>query len=235
MTRSPVLPRPGFTLIELLIVLGIIVILASLAVMFLPNLDRNKGVPNATTQLEGWIRLSKNQALRDAAPRGVRLIQDPNDPTRVNALQYIEQPEPIAPRGTVTVGANVLRIAVLISTPNPNPAGPPPYPNPMPATATLVLLDPNGQPVSGWNWDDPLNPQIAPGDFLEVTASPNFVARLPVAPGPTQPPFAGFARGALLLDRSIDGTDVAPLILTEGFRIIRAPRPLAGDQILQLH
>src|SRR5262249_26825870 len=80
-----------------------------------------------------------------------------------------------------------------------------------------------------------LNPQIAPGDFLEVTASPNFVARLPVAPGPTQPPFAGFARGALLLDRSIDGTDVAPLILTEGFRIIRAPRPLAGEPLLQMH
>ncbi|MBO0698294.1 MAG: hypothetical protein J2P46_07875 [Zavarzinella sp.] len=246
MTRSPLRPRLAFTLIELLIVIGLIVLLASLAAMFLPNLDRNKGVPNATTQLEGWIRIGRNEALRDAAPRGVRLIQDPNNPNRANAIQYIEQPDPIAPRGTVVVNNAVMRIALMISTPNPNPTGPPPYPNPMPATATLVLLDPTtGQPTAGWNWDDPQNPQIFPGDFLELTASPNLVARIPAPnpplvpnpnPGPSPiPQFASAPRCQITLDRAVDGTDVAPLILTEGFRIIRAPRPLAGEPLLQMH
>src|SRR5262245_22601100 len=165
MTRLMVRPRRAFTLVELLIVIGIIVLLLTLGALFLPNLDRNKGVPNATTQIEGYVRLARNQALRDGAPRGVRLIQDPNNPLHVTALQYIEQPEPIARRGVVTVGAQVLKLAVLISTPNPNasnvPPGPPPYPNPMKATATLVLIDPtSGNPVAGWNWDDANNPQI---------------------------------------------------------------------------
>jgi prepilin-type N-terminal cleavage/methylation domain-containing protein len=235
MTRSPVRPRPGFTLVELLIVMGLIVLLAALAVMFLPNLDRNKGVPNATTQLEGWIRIARNEALRDAAPRGVRLIQDPNDPTRVNAIQYIEQPDPIAPRGTVTQpGTGPMQIAVLISTP-PNPPPLPPYPLQSPASAILVLLDPTtGQPVSGRNWDDPQTPQIFPGDFFELTASPNLVARIAAGPGPSAA-FPQAPRDAITLDRGIDGTDVAPLILTEGFRIIRAPRPLAGEPLLQMH
>src|SRR5580765_6177849 len=93
-------PRRGFTLLELLVVMGIIIVVASLAILFLPNLDRHKGVPNATTQLHGWVNLSKQHALRDHAPRGIRLIYDPSNPTRCTSLQYIEQPEPLAPGGT---------------------------------------------------------------------------------------------------------------------------------------
>src|SRR5262245_15189806 len=88
--------RPGFTLIELLIVIGIIILLAALGFLLVPNLDRNKGVPNGATQLQGRINLSKQQALRDKSPRGIRLIHDGNG--RCRSLQYIEQPEPIAPR-----------------------------------------------------------------------------------------------------------------------------------------
>jgi prepilin-type N-terminal cleavage/methylation domain-containing protein len=223
-------PRRGFTLIELLLVLGIILILATLAVLFLPNLDRHKGVPNAATQLEGWIRLSKNQALRDGAPRGIRLIQDPNNPNNCVQLQYIEQPDPLAPHGTTPNGQ---RIGVQITTPNPNTPNLPPYPNPLPSTATLVLIDPmTNQPVSPNNWDDPTpgNQQIQPGDFLELTGSPNALALITniVPSGPAQ-------RATLILDRSIDGTDVNQLLLTDGFRIIRSPRPLAGEPALDMH
>src|SRR5688500_418401 len=111
MTRSFVQRRSGFTLIEILIVIVIMTVLAALAVKFLPNLNKNKGVPNATGQLEGWVRVTKSQALRDGAPRGIRLIPDPSDNTRVTALQYIEQPEPFAPRGP--------NMRAIISTQNP--------------------------------------------------------------------------------------------------------------------
>src|SRR3954471_11591935 len=180
MTRPTTQMRHAFTLIELLIVIGIIVVLATLGAMFLPNLDRNKGVPNAATQIEGYIRLAKNQALRDGAPRGVRLISDPNDVTRVTAIQYIEQPEPLAPRG---VTPNGMTIGLVITTP-PNAANQPPYPLQNPSTATLVFLDPtkNNQPVAANNWDDPTTPQIAAGDFFELTGSPSMVARITTDP-----------------------------------------------------
>jgi prepilin-type N-terminal cleavage/methylation domain-containing protein len=245
MRSRPACRRRGFTLIEMLLVIGILIILITLAALFLPNLDRNKGVPNAVTQVEGWIRLSKNQALRDGAPRGIRLIPDPNNPTQCRQLQYIEQPDPLAPKGTTPPTAanpNGLRIGLLVSTVNPNPApAPPPYPNPLPSTATLVLIDPaTNQPVAANNWDDPLNPQILPGDFLELTGSPSVLARIMPQGAPPQgaapsPTFPGSQRSTLLLDRSIDGTDVAPLLLTDGFRVIRSPRPLAGEPALDLH
>src|SRR3954451_17831912 len=98
--RTPLTPRRGFTLIELLVVIAVIVLLATLGFLFLPNLDRNKGVPNAVAQVNGWINTTKQQALRDHRPHGIRLIvDDPNNPTRCTSLQYIEQPDPIAPRG----------------------------------------------------------------------------------------------------------------------------------------
>src|SRR5262245_35315516 len=108
-------PRRGFTLLELLVVMGIIIVIASLVIMFLPNLDRHKGVPNATTQLHGWVNLSKQHALRDHAPRGIRLlIEDPTSPNlHCTSLQYIEQPEPFAPRGN---GVNVVYTPITFVT-----------------------------------------------------------------------------------------------------------------------
>ena len=241
MRPRPTCRRRGFTLIEMLLVIGILIVLITLAALFLPNLDRNRGVPNAVTQVEGWIRLSKNQALRDGAPRGIRLIPDPNNPSQCRQLQYIEQPDPLAPKGVTPPSAtypNGLRIGLVVTTPNPNPApAPPPYPNPLPSTATLVLINPaTNQPVSPNDWDDPNNPQILPGDFLELTGSPSALARIMTPPGPsTNPAFPGGQRASFLLDRSIDGTDVNPLILTDGFRVIRSPRPLAGEPALDLH
>jgi prepilin-type N-terminal cleavage/methylation domain-containing protein len=217
-------PRSAFTLIELLIVMGIMVIIAALGYMLIPNLNKNKGVPNATTQLEGWIRVTKNQALRDGAPRGIRLIDDGGG--HVTSLQYIEQPEPIAPRGAV--GGN--QIALIITT-QPNPANVPPYPLLSNSIATLALINSSNQIVAGYNWDDPANPQIFGGDFLELSNGTSIVAQLTVNPQPGQ----GAQRSTLMLDRPIDGTDVNPLILTDGFKITRAPRPLQGEPLLQMH
>jgi hypothetical protein len=218
------------------------VIIATLGYLLIPNLSKNKGVPNAANQLEGWVRLGKGQALRDGQPRGLRFILltdpndtryevDPNNPNRpkpkVVALQWIEQPEPLAPRGALQ--------RAFITTINPNaPNGPPPYPNPLPSFVDLVLVDPmTGQPVAPANWDDPTNPQISVGDFFELSGNPNVVARITQI-GPSAS-FPGLPRVRLTLDRSIPGTDISPLLLADGFRIIRSPRPLAGEPMLQMH
>src|SRR5829696_3196655 len=143
-------PRTGFTLIELLIVMGLIVLLAGLAVLFLPNLDRNKGVPNAVTQVQGWINISKQQALRDHSPRGVRLIHDGDG--RCTSLVYIEQPDPVAPRGP--------GLYLELVTPAPN-------------APTIATLKNSTQAPQETAWDG-----VQPGDFLEVSGGPFGVAQI---------------------------------------------------------
>jgi hypothetical protein len=205
-------------LIELLIVMSIMVVIAALGFLFLPNLSRNKGVPNATTQAEGWFLLTKQQALRDGAPRGVRLVQDPNDLTRAVGIQFIEQPEPYAPRGA--------NISVSITTTP--PAGymgtwPTfPYPPGSITVATLKIDTGMGQVDKNWN-DDPLNPIVKPGDYFELSEGAEVVSRILAVSGAN-----------LVLDRTIDGTHTG-LSLSNGFRVIRAPRPLQGEPLVQMN
>lgn len=211
--------RGGFTLIELMLVIGIIVVLATLAALFVPNLDRNKGVPNAVGQLSGWINLSKSQALRDHRPHGIRLLPDANDPNRCTAVQYIEQPEPVAPRGA--------GVGIALYT---EPAGPPTGRSPF---TKVTLYGPTGT----MNWEG-----VQPGDYLEIGGGPSFVAQIQ-AIGNSNPP--GAPQSTLLLDRDIEETPTTilvpgpmqpqPIRMTTGFRVIRAPRPLAGESTLQLH
>src|SRR5687767_8354941 len=89
--------RTAFTLMEMLVVIGIILVIATIGLYLVPKLDRHKGVPNAVAQFHGWINLSKQHALRDQAPRGLRLIHDGDG--RCTSAVYIEQPDPVAPQG----------------------------------------------------------------------------------------------------------------------------------------
>ena len=255
MTLRQVRRRPAFTLIELLVVIGIIILLATLAAAFLPNLDRNKGVPNGVAQLHGWINLGKQHAIRDGAARGVRLIPDPNDPTRVTSLEYIEQPEPVAPRGP---GIKVhLRTMEQVYDDVVFPAAP----HIGPLTVATLYQDPGNtyQPLPNttppqnlWmNWEG-----VQPGDCFQITGSPSQFASvrrftappLPSPPGlPPAPTMAGKTFSQLVLDRVIEGTElhqvqlmppvwVGNVIVTaNNFRVIRQPRPLVGEPTLQLH
>jgi hypothetical protein len=44
--------------------------------------------------VQGFLSISKQQAIRDRAPRGIRLILDQTNPLLVRSLQYIEVPDP---------------------------------------------------------------------------------------------------------------------------------------------
>lgn len=79
--------RPGFTLIELLVVIFIITVIATLLVMAIPALDKNKGTPNATNEVAGWIRVSRMTAIKDNNPTGVRLTVEAD--YSVTSMQYI--------------------------------------------------------------------------------------------------------------------------------------------------
>src|SRR5947209_3387422 len=95
-------PRRGFTLVELMVVLALIAILGSLTVAFMPSAANQERESRAATLLQGWLNVAKQRALRDQAPRGVRLIMAPantvtfggvSPPNIVVQCQYIEQPE----------------------------------------------------------------------------------------------------------------------------------------------
>jgi prepilin-type N-terminal cleavage/methylation domain-containing protein len=82
-------PHSGFTLIELIVVIGIIMVLATIAVLFLPGIMERQRASSGASQLQSWLLIAKQRALRDQAPRGVRLNVNG---TTVTDLQFIEAP-----------------------------------------------------------------------------------------------------------------------------------------------
>ena len=107
--RTPA-ARLAFTIIELLVAMGIALTLLGLAVAVSQSsaFDSYKIVGSAD-RVSQWMLVAKNRALRDRAPRGVRLIVDPATNT-CREIAYIEMPEAyIVPPGA--------RLALVYSVP----------------------------------------------------------------------------------------------------------------------
>jgi prepilin-type N-terminal cleavage/methylation domain-containing protein len=77
--------RPGFTLIELIVVIGIIVVLMSLAVLVAPKFSERQRTSMGAGQFQGWLFTAKQRAYRDRLSRGLRLVPDVNT-TSTNAV-----------------------------------------------------------------------------------------------------------------------------------------------------
>jgi prepilin-type N-terminal cleavage/methylation domain-containing protein len=78
--------RFGFTLVELLVVMSLIAILATIAIAFFPNAASAAREARAAQALQSWLNIAKQRALRDGAPRGVRLWV--KNPAWVNTITY---------------------------------------------------------------------------------------------------------------------------------------------------
>jgi len=79
----------------MLVVMGIILILATLGVAYLPKMSDNQKRTRAVDLVSQWLLTAKERAKRDRLPTGVRLLYDPNNLTLVSQLQYVQQPDPI--------------------------------------------------------------------------------------------------------------------------------------------
>src|SRR5262249_32843567 len=94
--------RPGLTLIELLVVIALIIVLATLTVVYVvPAFSDNKNVMRGSDRLTSMLLIARMRAMRDQAPRGVRFALDPATGF-AGKLIYLEQPDPYR-AGTVTI------------------------------------------------------------------------------------------------------------------------------------
>lgn len=85
--------RGGFTLVELLVAVGIILVLAGLALLVANSgVIGNARTSSGSDRIAGWLMQARAKAQRDGAPRGIRLIPDGNG--FVREAQLIEVPEP---------------------------------------------------------------------------------------------------------------------------------------------
>lgn len=101
--------RPGFTLVELLVAMAVIVALAAIALIVVPDVLTQDRTTDGAGTVRQTLMIAKARALRDRGPRGVRfLVADDNppnvpDPSNlaktngrwVTELQFIEKPDPI--------------------------------------------------------------------------------------------------------------------------------------------
>src|SRR5262245_21039790 len=88
--------RPAFTLTELLVVVGLILVLTSLVLAVSFSTAGQRRVQRGAEQMQGWLLIAKQRAIRDRAPRGVRLVVNrlSDQKQRVTDVIYIDRPEP---------------------------------------------------------------------------------------------------------------------------------------------
>jgi hypothetical protein len=99
--------RPGFTLVELLVAIALAIAILALAIGVSQSsaFDSYKTV-GAADKVSQWLITSKNKALRDKAPRGVRFITSPDG--FVREVAFIEQPDPIPSNGPLLAGTRLI-------------------------------------------------------------------------------------------------------------------------------
>jgi prepilin-type N-terminal cleavage/methylation domain-containing protein len=93
--------RRGFTLIELLVVITIIVGLMAMIALAAPRFAERQGPSRGAMQLQSWLNLARQMAIRDQRPRGIRILP-PTPPVPIDAnysteLRYLEVPEDFYP------------------------------------------------------------------------------------------------------------------------------------------
>ncbi len=92
MRRIAPLARQAFTMVELLVAMALMVTLASIALVVVPDVMNQDRTTDAAGTVRQWLTIAKSRAARDQQPRGVRFIvaTDPNNPAKTNPLWVTE-------------------------------------------------------------------------------------------------------------------------------------------------
>jgi prepilin-type N-terminal cleavage/methylation domain-containing protein len=202
-------PREAFTLIELLVVMGIILILASLAVAFIPNVAEAERTARGADRLQGWLLVARQWAKRDGVPTGVRLSPGnlypyagaPIAPNYVSDLQYIQQPADFSQPATISW------------------------------TAGSYVVNAAGIDFTGGYSSSYLYP-VQPGDYLELLGGG--LSGLLHQIDPSSSGSVSYNSGTSTLTLVNDGNPLTGTGPPTSYRIIRGPRILPGEDSLQL-
>lgn len=227
MTRTRRSPRPGFTMIELLVVIGIIIVLASMLILISPRFAEDQRTTRGADHVQGWMFVAKQRAYRDQQPRGVRLVLGANN--QVSELIYIERPEDL--RGE----------------PDPNYTGLPFDPGDTNHNHIQVPFQNSNANVFIANWDLQTGDLVMRGDFFKLNTyetQPYNIHRIESVQFPVLanlPNSGKQVQGTLLTLRAEDGTPSnvvpggsIPLDADTRYQIIRQARPLTGEPPLAM-
>jgi prepilin-type N-terminal cleavage/methylation domain-containing protein len=199
--------RRGFTLVELLIVLAIILVLTALGAAFFPTISDGVRVANGADRMQGWLLIAKQRAKRDARPTGLRLQTYTNSNLNVFSTQveYIQQPDDFAPAGSRCTAE---------------------------AGSSVTLTMPTGYVFAQYGGATSADQNdIQGGDYIEFYGG-----------GPVHQIQSASASGNVVTLTLVPGTSAIPSVPASAnvstspsqpnYRIIRAPRPLAGEPTL---
>ena len=84
--------RTGFTLMELLVVVALIGVMAGLAIYFVPTFNTSAKSARGAADLQQWLNTARQRAIRDQAPRGLRILFDPVSGLAAKC-QFLELPD----------------------------------------------------------------------------------------------------------------------------------------------
>ncbi len=107
--------RAGFTLIEMLVVVALMLMLLGLAAAVVPGILDADRTNEGSARLMGWLQIARQRAIRDQAPRGLRLLVDPTTTNQVREVQYVEVPPMDLPNPDQLPAGAYLQVEVNLS------------------------------------------------------------------------------------------------------------------------
>lgn len=152
--------RPAFTLVELLVTLGIILMLVTLAVAFIPQVQDRARTADGAGVLQSQLAIAKQYAKKDGLVSGIRLSFDPTTKW-VTQLQHITQERDLigVTPGVTALSPSIRRLVFASGTPPTATLEPPDM------GWTGVVNDFSGGQTDKTLW------QVQSGDYLEVAWS----------------------------------------------------------------